>query len=284
MLNQNTTTSTTRLYKCPVCKDTGIEFISGDEYMELHPEYKTYYKEIYGDKKVKLADFGISCRRCNGYDNARTEQVRTTAEIPASFYDKRLCDFKFDIYMDAEGRKVDMSKSEKLLKSFINDFEEWEKRGKGFYIYSKTKGSGKTYLASCLCNSLIDMRRIGTRFVSASQLLELSKNSDGSGDSLRNPIGLLQNCKLLVIDDLGAKRNGQDWLNDVLFQIIDRRYQNKLVTIITSNVMPGELDFDERTVDRINAMCLGMKLPEMSVRSRKAARDNKEFLEEMGLL
>ena len=60
-------------------------------------------------------------------------------------------------------------------------------------------------------------------------------------------------CDILVIDDIGAKKTS-DWVGDVLYHIINRRYENELFTLITSNLSLSELADrlqDDRIIRRI---------------------------------
>lgn len=60
-------------------------------------------------------------------------------------------------------------------------------------------------------------------------------------------------CDILVLDDLGTKKT-TDWVGDVIYQIINRRYENQKFTIITSNYSLKELAEklqDDRIIRRI---------------------------------
>lgn len=259
--------------ECPICKGSGYEII------------KKKCPEIYNDD-IEV-EFAIPCTRCNGAIQKRTEEFRQRANIPVSFYDSDMTKFNRNIYRRADGTFVDISKQMKVIDSFVENFEKWDKEGMGLYIYSNMKGSGKTFLASCICNTLIAKYPMSTKFVSASNLLELSKQgSDEKYASVydRDPIELLCNCKLLVIDDLGQKTNGLGWLEDILFRITDSRMQKKLVTIYTSNIQMGNLEFDDRIVDRINRTCTQISLPEYCVRSKEGNEIKRQFLAELGLV
>lgn len=274
--------------KCPICKGTGFELFQAAQLAEIDAGAYSIIIEnhiqTYNSLDVKSQPYAIPCRRCNGGYARRVEEFQQRANIPSSFYDKYLEDFDRNIYMQSDGKPADISKMMKAVDSFIEDFQKWDKEGLGLYICSSMKGSGKTYLASCICNSLIRKYPINTKFVSASELLNLSKNSDGSGNYERDPIALLCNCKLLVIDDLGQKNSGSDWMNDVLFQITDSRYQQKLVTIYTSNVKIGNLNLDDRIVDRINRTTFQMSLPEYCVRAKEANEQKIEFMKKLGIM
>ena len=268
---------------CPECSGTGWETIPYPEDMEMQQRLRAVYGEL-GNHHP----YTIPCRRCNGGHVVKVEIAKKAAKIPSSFYDKKISDFDWNIYRDQEGREIDTSKQKMMVENFINDFAEWERdddtKGVGFYIYSGMKGSGKTMLASAICNSLISKYPMQSRFVSASQLLNIAKQSDGSGNYERDQLSLLCNCKLLVIDDLGQKNCGSAWLEDTLFMIIDARYQQKLITIYTSNVPLQSLDFDDRIVDRIYKTSIKLSLPEYCVRAREANEQQRRIFKKYGLM
>lgn len=276
-------------YKCSMCNGTNYNTLTAAELQKLDAnKYKDIienHKQLYGSINAPSQGYSIPCIKCNGGYAFRVKNVKDRANIPQSFYDKRLSDFDWNIYKDSSGREINMSEKKSYIESFINDFEKWEKQGLGFYIYSEMKGSGKTFLASCICNSLIDKYPIGTRFVAASQLLDIAKNSNGSGDYEHDQLALLCNCKLLVIDDIGQKNCGTDWMNDVLFQIVDARYQKKIVTIFTSNMNMQQLSnaVDDRIADRINRMTIQLTLPNYAVRAKEANEQKLNFLKSLGI-
>ena len=208
--------------------------------------------------------------------------IRERANIPATFYDASIENFKWDVYLDEKGNTIDLSRQRKFVESFINSFEKWQEKGIGFYIYSKVRGSGKTFLASCICNSLMVKYKISTKFVSASSLIDLAKQETRPGE--KNPIDVMCECNLLVLDDIGQKTTGEDWMNDLLFKIIEARYQNKLVTLFTSNMKSSELRVDDRVSSRIDKITQNIPLPEYSFRSRAASDEKREFYKEMGLM
>lgn len=243
-----------------------------------------YTKSLYGDDR--LIEFAVPCSYCNGGHAVKVRESKRNANIPHSFYDSMLEDFKWDIYRDEQQRIVSLEKHKEIVTAFINDFATFEKYGVGLYIYSKMKGSGKTFLASCICNELIAKYPMNTKFVRAAELIDIQKSGTDSYGSKydKDPIQLLCDCKLLVIDDLGQKQTGTEWTSDILFRILDNRMQNKLVTIITSNIEIQSLQLDDRIVDRVNKICQPIPLPEYCVRSRTAYENKLCLFQELGIL
>lgn len=256
--------------ECPMCKGGGWIIVR----KATQKSRDAYGKEI-------LLDYAEPCPHCNGGEQKKVTEIRERANIPASYYDASIENFKWDIYLDNKGNVIDISMQKKFIESFLMDFEKWQARGIGLYIQSRTRGTGKTFLASCLCNSLMVKYKIATKFVSASELINLSKNAI-PGE--KNPIDVLCECKVLVLDDIGQKTTGEEWMNDLLFKIIESRYQNKLVTIFTSNIKSTDLRLDDRITSRIEKMSQNIPLPEYSFRSKEAHDEKAGFYKELGLM
>ncbi len=255
---------------CPRCKGGGLIIVR-----KSTPRSKQIYND---DREV---DFAEKCPYCNGGEVQVVQDIRERANIPSTYYDASIENFKWDIYLDEKGNVIDISRKRRFVESFISDFETWQEKGIGFYIYSKTRGTGKTFLASCICNSLIVKYKIITKFVSASDLINLSKQ-ERVGE--KNPIDVMCECKVLVLDDIGQKTTGEEWMNDLLFKIIESRYQNKLVTLFTANAKCDELRIDDRVSSRINKISQNIPLPEYSFRLKEANEEKKDFYKELGLM
>lgn len=261
---------------CPECWGSG--------YVKDYADATEFYGEWHGG--TNWVEYAKKCLSCNGGHERIVQHVRKRANIPAAFYDSGYVSFKWDIYKDRDGNAIDTLGQKKIADSFILDYQEWVEKRKGLYIYSRTRGSGKTFLASCICNELMRKYEVVTKFVSVSNLLNLSQS--GNKNALdayeRDPISLLCECKLLVLDDLGQKNTGNEWLTDVLFRILDERMQRGLQVVITANMPLKEIRFDDRIADRLNLMVQPIPLPECSIRAKEAYQEKKELLKGLGLM
>lgn len=264
--------------KCPTCKGSG--WILREE-IDLPEMIETYGE----DNKISNI-YSYPCPTCKGGLAEKTETAKKVSNIPPTFYNKNYESFNWNIYKDESGNKVDMEKKKRLVESYLKDFDKWCKDGLGLYIHSKTKGSGKTFLASCICNELMERYGIKTKFVRATDLLDISQSGDKNSpdEYKREPIKLLCKCKLLVVDDIGQKKTGAEWLNEILFRISDERMSNKLSTIYTSNLELEELNIDDRIIERINKVSFSVSLPEYNVRSTESYNSKLDFLKSMGLM
>ena len=68
-----------------------------------------------------------------------------------------------------------------------------------------------------------------------------------------------KHAKCLIFDDFGTGKS-TDWTDEILFSIINHRYNNEgkgECTLVTSNFKPNELSkkMDDRIVSRLLDMC-----------------------------
>ena len=198
---------------------------------------------------------------------------RARSLMPFNYLDANMQKFNWDLY----GQNVQMQQC--VAESFVSQFNEYQKAGKGLYIFSKTKGSGKTLLACSLANGIMEHQDICVKFVSVPELLEMTKKSYKDFIE-KEDLERIRTAELLILDDIGAETK-KEWIDTELFRLIDYRYSNKRVTIFTSNIPMDSLKLNERIVDRIFSMCIKLDLPEKSIRTMQAHDENMEFLKEV---
>ena len=252
-------------YNCEKCHDSG---------------FLLYEKTLCGLPYI----FSQECPFCHG--EGQTEKAKQAAQMPSQLYDVKIEDFDWTVYKKDDLTVIETEKKQKTVWSMITNFPEWSRQGNGLYIYSKTKGSGKTFLASAIVNTLIERYGLKAKFVSASDLIRLDQEKDFDPYADRyttSGVDKLITCDLLVIDDLGVGNAGSGWREDILYRIVDKRMNSKKPIIFTSNVRLDELPVDDRVADRINSITFTLALPEVKVRASKAEQDKKKFLESVGI-
>lgn len=238
--------------ECPVCSGSGWEPYLMDV-------------EGYGGPLV----FAKQCTKCGGMKHSHDR-----TGIPPQFCEADLSKFRFDLY------NRNMEKLEKLVKNFCDKFREWEKAGKGLYIWSNTPGSGKTFLSCCLGKSIMMRYDLQMRFTTVPDYMAAVgasyKREQGAADESQ----IYRECDLLLFDDMGSQKSG-DWQEQEIFRIVNERLNIGKVTIYTANMPPEKLNVGERTIDRIMKSCVVIQMPEESIRRKQAKAEQEDFLSRM---
>jgi DNA replication protein DnaC len=120
-------------------------------------------------------------------------------------------------------------------------------------IFTGPQGSGKTHLASAMLVDLIRNGYSGMYVTASLMLLGLREASRSfQGESASSQIGRYASPHLLVIDEYGLQ-SAQDVDYQLLFSVIDARYQRNLPTVLVTNFQRDELksNLDERVIERI---------------------------------
>jgi DNA replication protein DnaC len=133
-------------------------------------------------------------------------------------------------------------------------------------------GRGKTHLACAILSELVVTKSVAGLYADFSDLLlriqtSFRPDADSSKESVLNPYA---DAEVLVLDELGASKP-HPWVLDVLYNLLNTRYNRKRITIATSNFedepdrASGERDSLEDRVgarirSRLYEMCLMVPL------------------------
>lgn len=157
-------------------------------------------------------------------------------------------------------------------------------QGIGIYMYG-TKGTGKTHLTACIANELMS-KYYSVLYTNFTEISKTIRGSFGNrNESEAAFMNKLANIDFLFIDDFGTElvtKDGEDlWLQEKIFEVINKRYNNNKPIIFTSNYSLVEMIKDrglaEKTVDRISEMCETMKLEGKSYRLKAKSQRAKLF-------
>ncbi len=149
---------------------------------------------------------------------------RAAARIPERYRNCRLQNFN--------PLNDSLKKAKAVGKRFV---EHWPAVDAGLLI-SGPVGVGKTHLAVAILNELVDTKGTPVLFCDFSDLLDriqasFGKGSDESQDDIVAPY---RDAELLVLDELGARRPS-DWVREVLYGLLNTRYNRGRLTILTTN-------------------------------------------------
>lgn len=192
--------------------------------------------------------------------------------IPFEFMGLKARDFSWSVY------GVEVAEQKGYVNSFILKFEQFRDKGMGLYIFSATKGSGKTMLACCLLNEISERYAVSVKFINALDLLELTKESYKGREP--EELKALYTATVLVMDDIGVQMS-KEWTDTVFYRLVNTRYTKRLVTVYTSNTATDALKMDDRITDRIESTTYLVELPEVPVRHNRRTAEKEEILREI---
>lgn len=120
-------------------------------------------------------------------------------------------------------------------------------------VFNGSVGCGKTHAAIATLRTLWMNGNKWCRYLSAPKLIEMGDNRTGKGIAYIKEI--FGECSFLLIDDLGVEK-AAEWETKILFELLDRRYNARLTTIVTSNYDLDGLEkiYDKRIVSRLRGM------------------------------
>ena len=120
-------------------------------------------------------------------------------------------------------------------------------------LFMGSVGVGKTHLSVAIIRDLIEKKGIPCLFYEFGSLLKAIQNSYNpvSQTSELKVLAPVFEAEVLVLDELGASKP-TDWVRDTMMQIINTRYNDKKLTIFTTNYLDGRRsERDETLEDRI---------------------------------
>lgn len=158
--------------------------------------------------------------------------------------------------------------------------------GDGLYIVGGT-GTGKTHLAWCVVLGYLEnhVRPNGTGYyfskkvclVTVSDLMDDIKGAFNDERSATEVLGRYSKYDLLVLDDLG-KEVPTDWVRSKLFQIVNRRYNDRKATVVTSQYRPDQFVARMGARGRDDAVAIRSRLAEMCYLVEMEGRDRRSAI------
>lgn len=184
--------------ECPLCEDTGWILESTEGFKRAHP---------------------CSCRAA-----AIRKQKLEAAAIPERY---RLC--TIDNFNE---RNAVLNRAKQDAREFVDTYPAVDKG----LLFVGPSGCGKTHLACAVLARLILTKGVSGLYADFSDLLlkiqtTFRPDADASKESVLTPY---VEGELLVLDELGASRP-RPWVLDVLYNVLNNRYNRKKITIATSN-------------------------------------------------
>ena len=231
---------------CPICDDTGWKPIEEE-----------------GVRRVVQCD----CRR-----ERSMQQRLTDAGIPKRY---QHCTFEnFLAYNDSLKGAVENARG--VAGRFLNA-TNLEKHGRGILLEGPP-GVGKTHLAVAILKDVVSTFGARGLFFDTRELLKLIRSTYNAATRTTETDILtpVMQAHLLVLDDLGAEKTSE-WVEETMNLIVNTRYNERLMTIFTSNYLDIPDDTDPNSLlfrigfrmrSRLHEMCEFVALDGADYRER----------------
>ena len=255
------------------------------EYMkDGHTYCKTCHERKDGEVK-NLMDMKFIFKNNCKCDRERLEKQKQREKEQEIERLKRSCfismsqwAYTFDNY------KGEKDKSYIIAKNYVKEYEQMKKENIGL-LFCETVGSGKTYLACCIANALIEEYMIRVKIRNFAQIINDLQKSGFDLDK-NEYIESLTNVSVLILDDLGIERD-TSYAKEQVYNIVNSRYLKQKPTIFTTNLPYEKIQNSddgveyERIYSRIIEMCIPVKVMGEDFRKRlqkEKLKQNKERL------
>lgn len=167
-------------------------------------------------------------------------------------------------------------------RNYVENFKEFRKSGKGLLFFG-TVGTGKTYAAACIANALIDKGYP----VLMTNFARIANTVSGMWEGKQEYYDSLNRFPLLILDDLATERK-TEYMQEIVFNVIDARYRAGLPMIVTTNLTSEELKHPsdisyQRTFSRLLEMCIPVKVEGKDKRLEKLKADIQPMKDLLGL-
>lgn len=131
-------------------------------------------------------------------------------------------------------------------------------------LFMGTCGVGKTHLSVAILRELMEKKGVSCLFYEFGSLLKEIQNSYNpiSQNSELKVLTPIIEAEVLVLDELGATKP-TDWVRDTMMQVINTRYNDRKLTIFTTNYLDVRRTEKEETLDDRIGVRLRSRIYEM---------------------
>lgn len=218
--------------------------------------------EVHGDYESRNVIGGIwsKCPKCAAefaaererIEQEKAEQQRREAWerklnfacIPERFKDRTLATFK----AESDGQRAAL----RFALAYVEQFDKVMATGRSA-IFCGKPGTGKTHLSIGIAQEVIKLGK-DALFITVQRMMRRIKGAwaKDSNETESDVISLLTLPDLLIVDEVGVQF-GTEFEKNIMFDVLNERYENRRPTILLSNLTPEEVKvyLGERVFDRL---------------------------------
>jgi DNA replication protein DnaC len=173
---------------------------------------------------LEAIDGRKQARPCSCRAEALRRERLEAAEIPVRYRDDNFANF--------DEQTPALVSAKRIAREFVDSYPVVESG----LLFVGPAGRGKTHLACAILSELVVTKGVSALYADFSDLLlriqtSFRPDADTSKESVLTPYA---DAELLVLDELGASKP-HAWVLDVLYNLLNTRYNRKRITIATSN-------------------------------------------------
>jgi DNA replication protein DnaC len=175
-------------------------------------------------------------RRCSCFREKQIQLLLEKAGIPKRYQN---CSFNnFEIHNDSHRDAL------RISRQFVKNYPVQDIG----LLFIGPCGVGKTHLAVAILRELIEKKGVPCAFFDFRDLIrDIQSTYDPEADmSTSEVLEPVLTTPVIVLDELGAKRTTA-WVEETVFYIINYRYNEKKLTIFTTNYLDKSDEEDKRT-------------------------------------
>ena len=200
-------------------------------------------------------------RRCACFFEAEAQRRLDAAAIP-----RRYENADFEHFYKYAGMSGSIDEASMIAEKYVEQFPNADHG----LLFSGPAGVGKTHLAVAILRALMHRYSVSARFVDYRELLASIQNSynplvETSELDILRPI---LRVNVLLLDELGTRRP-TDWVRDIVTHILNDRYQEQRITLVTTNYVddpdtPEDYTLEDRigkyARSRLHEMCRTVRM------------------------
>lgn len=240
-------------YKKCTCPEAVAEQEKAEELKRIQLEQEMQQKELERQQKI-----------------AEEEKRKINELFGNSGMSKRAMSCLFKNYQQNEHN----AQAYKTCGLYAKEFETVSEGSRNGLFITGVCGVGKSHLAFSIANYLIKRGHSVIAMTMIDLLLKLKSSFNGGKQTEEEILQIYDDCDLLIIDDLG-KEKPTEWALQMIYSIIDRRYNALKPIIITTNFNAEELlkklgntSIGDAIVDRLFEICEYVSIEGESFRRR----------------
>ena len=215
--------------------------------MKIGEEPKNSYNcNLCKDTTWILDNTGRVVERCKCYEVMKVREQWEASGLKTDDLDKT-----FSTYENWSNLSKNMKNA---ATNYYLRFKEIEKTKYNSIMFCGQPGSGKTHLCIALANNFIKKDGKRVVYMPYRDVITKLKQNILDKEYYKNLVGKYQLAEILLIDDLFKGKVNETDIN-IMFEIINHRYINKLPIIVSTEYLIEEmLNFDEAIGSRIYEM------------------------------